>query len=74
MPEKFDLTIWRRREKHRPVMIHKVIYACLERFIALLTEHYAVPSGLAGAVQARILPISGSITIIREGESYSQRG
>ncbi|SHN87600.1 threonine--tRNA ligase [Desulfitobacterium chlororespirans] len=60
MPEKFDLTyIGEDGQKHRPVMIHRVVYGSIERFIALLTEHYAgaFPTWLA-PVQVRILPIS----------------
>ncbi|ADY54614.1 Ser-tRNA(Thr) hydrolase; threonyl-tRNA synthetase [Syntrophobotulus glycolicus DSM 8271] len=60
MPEKFDLNyIGEDGEKHRPVMIHRVVYGSIERFIALLTEHYAgaFPVWLA-PVQVRILPIS----------------
>ncbi|MFA6807897.1 MAG: threonine--tRNA ligase [Eubacteriales bacterium] len=60
MPEKFDLTyVGEDGEKHRPVMIHRVIYGSIERFIALLTEQYAgaFPLWLA-PVQVRILPIS----------------
>lgn len=60
MPEKFNLSyIGEDGEKHRPVMIHRVVYGSIERFIALLTEHYAgaFPVWLA-PVQARILPIS----------------
>lgn len=60
MPEKFDLTyIGEDGEKHRPVMIHRVVYGSIERFIALLTEHYAgaFPVWIS-PVQVRILPIS----------------
>lgn len=60
MPEKFDLTyIGEDGQKHRPVMVHRVVYGSIERFIALLTEHYAgaFPVWLA-PVQVRILPIS----------------
>jgi len=60
MPEKFDLTyIGEDGEKHRPVMIHRVVYGSIERFIALLTEHHAgaFPAWLS-PVQVRILPIS----------------
>lgn len=60
MPEKFDLTyIGEDGQKHRPVMVHRVVYGSIERFIALLTEHYAgaFPAWLA-PVQVRILPIS----------------
>lgn len=60
MPEKFDLTyIGEDGEKHRPVMIHRVIYGSIERFIGILTEHTAgaFPAWLA-PVQVRILPIT----------------
>ncbi len=60
MPERFDLTyIGPDGEKHRPVMIHRVIFGSIERFIGILIEHYAgaFPLWLA-PVQARILPIS----------------
>jgi Threonyl-tRNA synthetase len=60
MPEKFDLTyIGEDGQKHRPVMVHRVVYGSIERFIALLTEHYAgaFPAWLA-PIQVRILPIS----------------
>ncbi len=60
MPERFDLTyIGEDGEKHRPVMLHRVIFGSIERFIGIITEHYAgaFPTWLA-PVQVRILPIS----------------
>ncbi len=60
MPEKFDLTyIGEDGEKHRPVMIHRVIYGSIERFIGILTEHTAgaFPAWLA-PVQVKVLPIT----------------
>ncbi len=60
MPEKFDLTyIGEDGQKHRPVMIHRVAYGSIERFIGILIEHFAgaFPIWLA-PVQAKILPIS----------------
>ncbi|MEQ8200217.1 MAG: threonine--tRNA ligase [Syntrophomonadaceae bacterium] len=60
MPEKFDLSyIGEDGEKHRPVMIHRVIYGSMERFIGILTEHFggAFPAWLA-PVQVRVLPIT----------------
>jgi threonyl-tRNA synthetase len=60
MPERFDLTyVGPDGEKHRPVMIHRVIFGSIERFIAILTEHFAgaFPVWLA-PVQVIILPIS----------------
>ena len=60
MPERFDLTyIGEDGEKHRPVMLHRVIFGSIERFIGIITEHYAgaFPAWLA-PVQVKILPIS----------------
>lgn len=60
MPEKFDLTyIGEDGEKHRPVMIHRVVFGSIERFIGILTEHYggAFPLWLA-PVQAVVMPIA----------------
>lgn len=60
MPERFDLTyVGADGEKHRPVMIHRVVFGSIERFIAILTEHYAgaFPLWLA-PVQVMIVPIS----------------
>ncbi|MBZ4646419.1 MAG: thrZ [Clostridia bacterium] len=60
MPERFDLTyVGADGEKHRPVMIHRVVFGSIERFIAILTEHYAgaFPTWLA-PVQVKILPIA----------------
>ncbi len=60
MPEKFELAyIGEDGERHRPVMIHRVIYGSLERFIAILIEHFAgaFPVWLA-PVQVRVLPIT----------------
>ncbi|SMB98996.1 threonyl-tRNA synthetase [Thermanaeromonas toyohensis ToBE] len=60
MPEKFDLTyIGEDGQKHRPVMIHRVVFGSIERFIGILIEHYggAFPVWLA-PVQVRILPIA----------------
>ena len=42
MPERFDLTyVGPDGEKHRPVMIHRVVFGSIERFIAILTEQFA---------------------------------
>ena len=60
MPERFDLTyIGEDGEKHRPVMLHRVIFGSIERFIGIITEHYAgaFPAWLA-PVQVKILAIS----------------
>ena len=60
MPEKFNLTyVGEDGEKHRPIMLHRVVYGSIERFIGILIENYAgaFPTWLA-PVQARILPIT----------------
>ena len=46
-------------EKHRPIMIHRVIFGSIERFIGILIEHFAgaFPTWLA-PVQVKVLPIS----------------
>src|SRR4030095_4095318 len=59
-PERFDLTyIDTDGQPKRPVVIHRAIFGSYERFIAILTEHFAgaFPTWLA-PVQARILPVS----------------
>ena len=60
MPERFDLTYTGKDgEKHRPVMIHRVVFGSIERFIGILTEHYAgaFPLWLA-PVQVKVLPVT----------------
>ena len=60
LPEKFDLTyVGEDGQKHRPVMIHRVAYGSIERFIGILIEHYAgaFPVWLA-PVQVKILTIT----------------
>ncbi len=61
MPERFDLNyIGADGEKHRPVMIHRVVFGSIERFIAILTEHYA------GAFPAWIAPVQVKVLAIVE--------
>ncbi len=60
LPERFDLSyMGKDGEKHRPVMIHRVVLGSIERFLGILIEHFAgaFPTWLA-PVQARILPIA----------------
>ncbi|MCR4440724.1 MAG: threonine--tRNA ligase [Peptococcaceae bacterium] len=60
LPEKFELTyIGEDGQKHRPVMIHRTCYGSMERFIGILTEHYAgvFPVWLA-PVQVKVIPIT----------------
>lgn len=60
LPERFDLTyVDRDGEKKRPVMLHRVIFGSVERFIGILIEHFAgaFPLWLA-PVQVKILPVN----------------
>ncbi|BCS81712.1 threonine--tRNA ligase [Anaerocellum diazotrophicum] len=60
MPERFDLYyIGEDGAKHRPVMLHRVVFGSIERFIAILTEHFAgaFPVWLA-PTQIKIIPVS----------------
>lgn len=60
LPEKFDLTYeGKDGKKHRPVMIHRVIYGSLERFFGILVEHYAGKFPLwLSPVQVKILTVA----------------
>ncbi|QUH24425.1 threonine--tRNA ligase [Serpentinicella alkaliphila] len=60
MPQRFDINyVGADGEKHKPIMIHRVIFGSIERFIGILIEHFAgkFPTWLA-PVQAKILPIT----------------
>ncbi len=69
MPEKFDLSyVGEDGGKHRPVMIHRVIYGSIERFIGILTEHFAGAFPLwLSPVQVRVLPIT------QRNQDYARR-
>jgi threonyl-tRNA synthetase len=59
-PQRFDLTyIGADNERHRPIMIHRALFGSIERFFAILLEHYAgaFPSWLA-PVQVVVLPVA----------------
>ena len=60
LPERFQLEYTGADgEKHRPVMIHRVVFGSIERFIGVITEHFAgaFPVWLS-PVQARVMPIT----------------
>jgi len=60
LPERFDLSyIGEDGKKHRPVMIHRVVYGSMERFFGILVEHYGgkFPAWLA-PVQVKVLTIT----------------
>ncbi len=60
LPERFELEYTGADgEKHRPVMIHRVVFGSIERFIGVITEHYAgaFPVWLS-PVQVKVMPIT----------------
>ena len=60
LPERFNVEyIGEDGQKHRPIMIHRACFGSMERFIGILTEHYAgaFPTWMA-PVQVKVLPIS----------------
>ena len=70
LPERFDLTyIDKDGSKKRPIMLHRVIFGSIERFIGILIEHYAglFPLWLA-PVQVAVIPVSA----IHQGD-YAQK-
>ena len=59
MPERFDLTyVDEHGQKVRPVMLHRVVFGSIERFIGILIEHYAghFPTWLS-PVQVCVVPV-----------------
>lgn len=64
LPQRFELEyVGADGEKHRPIMIHRVAFGSIERFIGILIEHFAgaFPTWLA-PVQVKVLPISDKYT------------
>ena len=60
LPERFELEyVGEDGEKHRPVMLHRVVLGSIERFIGVITEHFAgaFPAWLA-PVQVKVLPVT----------------
>ncbi len=60
LPQRFDIDYTGEDgEKHRPIMIHRVVFGSIERFIGILIEHFAgkFPTWLA-PVQVKVLPVS----------------
>jgi threonyl-tRNA synthetase len=69
MPEKFDLVyVGEDGQKHRPVMIHRVVFGSIERFIGILIEHFA------GALPAWLAPVQVRImTVTDRGNDFAQK-
>jgi threonyl-tRNA synthetase len=71
LPERFDLSyIGQDNERHRPIMIHRVIYGSIERFFGILVEHFAgkFPLWLA-PVQVILLPINDDLIPFAEEQA-----
>ena len=78
MPQRFGLTyVGTDGEKHTPTMIHRVIFGSIERFIAILTEHFAgkFPLWLA-PTQVKILTVATTWNTFAEGlmEDFTRAG
>ena len=68
LPERFDLTyVGDDNEKHRPVMLHRVILGSIERFLGVLTEHYA------GAFPVWLAPVQSMIMTISDQQNEFAR-
>lgn len=69
MPEKFDLTyVGEDGQKHRPVMIHRVVFGSIERFIGILIEHFA------GALPVWLSPVQAKImTVTDRSKQYAEK-
>ncbi|MBU2547173.1 MAG: threonine--tRNA ligase [Proteobacteria bacterium] len=69
MPERFDLTyIGEDGQKHRPVMLHRVILGSIERFIGVLIEHFA------GAFPVWLSPLQAIVlTVTERGDEHARR-
>jgi threonyl-tRNA synthetase len=78
LPERFNLTYTGKdNEKHRPIMIHRVIYGSIERFFGILVEHFAGKFPLwLSPVQLMILPINDDLVPHAEktAEFFEQQG
>ena len=72
LPERFDLTyIDSDGMKKRPIMIHRVIYGSIERFIGILIEHYAGAFPLwLSPVQVNIIPVNNEYHLDYAKEVY----
>lgn len=69
LPERFNLAYTGKDgEKHRPVMIHRVLFGSIERFIGILTEHYA------GAFPLWLSPVQVKVmTVTNRADGYAER-
>ncbi len=72
LPERFDLTyVDRNNEKVRPVMLHRVIFGSIERFIGILIEHFAGAFPLWMApTQVKVIPVKNEYHLDYSNEVY----
>ena len=76
LPQRFEAEyIGEDGNKHRPIMIHRVVFGSIERFMGILIEHFAGKFPLwLSPVQVKILPISDKfIGYVKEIQSYLQK-
>ena len=76
LPQRFEAEyIGEDGKKHRPIMIHRVVFGSMERFLGVLIEHYAGKFPLwLSPVQVKILPISDKyVSYAKEIESYLKK-
>ena len=67
MPERLDLEyVGEDNQKHRPVMLHRVVYGSLERFLGILIEHYG------GAFPAWLAPVQ--VAVVTVADSHAKYG
>jgi len=74
LPERFDLTyIASDGSKKRPIMLHRVIYGSIERFIGILIEHYAGAFPLwLSPVQVNVIPVNNEYHLEYAKEVYEK--
>ncbi len=69
LPDRFDLVyIGQDGERHRPVMVHRAILGSLERFIGVLTEHFA------GAFPTWIVPVQARLLTVTDAQNDFAQG
>ena len=78
LPQRFDITyVGPDGEKHRPVMIHRVIFGSIERFIGILIEHFAgkFPLWLA-PVQVKLMTVTEKFSdyALKVAEQFEEAG
>ena len=76
LPQRFGLEyVGADNARHRPIMIHRALFGSVERFMAVLIEHYAgaLPTWLCPE-QVRVIPVTDSHTVVCGGGGGGVRG